>query len=150
MDKQTNRIRRVVTRLETVVAEGPSGPATSPSAVYDVLAPLIGSEAKEIFVALLLNGQHRINGYLEVSVGTLTASLVHPREVFGPALSQGAAALIVAHNHPSGDPKPSPEDIAVTKRLIEAGNLLGVSVLDHIVIGDQRYHSIRESNPGLF
>ncbi|MCA9573523.1 MAG: JAB domain-containing protein, partial [Myxococcales bacterium] len=79
-----------------------------------------------------------------VSVGTLTTSLVHPREVFGPALSDAAAALIVVHNHPSGDPSPSQEDVEITKRLIEVGRLLGVPLLDHVVVGEGRFVSLRE------
>jgi DNA repair protein RadC len=73
---------------------------------------------------------------------------VHPREVFSEAIRHGAASLIVAHNHPSGDPSPSPEDIAVTKRLAEAGELLGIEILDHIVLGDNRWVSLKEK--GLF
>jgi DNA repair protein RadC len=79
-----------------------------------------------------------------VSQGTLTSSLVHPREVFGPAVREEPRALIVAHNHPSGDPEPSEEDLAVTRRLVEAGKILGVPLLDHVVIGDRSFVSIRE------
>lgn len=107
-----------------------------PDAVVALLRPLLENEAQECFVALLLNGKHRITGFAEISRGTLTASLVHPREVFGPALRQGAAAIIVAHNHPSGEPEPSSEDLGVTKRLRDAGALLGVPLLDHLILGE--------------
>jgi DNA repair protein RadC len=93
---------------------------------------------------LLLDGKHRLVRRQRVSEGTLTSSLVHPREVFGPAVREAAAAVIVAHNHPSGDPEPSGEDLAVTRRLIEAGRILGVPVLDHVVIGDGAFVSIRD------
>jgi DNA repair protein RadC len=82
--------------------------------------------------------------YHEVSRGTLDATLVHPREVFKAALLANAATIVLAHNHPSGNPAPSPDDMALTRRLIDAGRLLGVDVLDHIVIGDGRYVSFRE------
>lgn len=112
---------------------------------------LIGEEAatwdRERFLAVLLNGKNRVLGLHEVSVGTLTASLVHPREVFKAALVGNAAAILVVHNHPSGDPTPSAEDIAITQRLREAGELLGIRVLDHVILGDGRYISF--SDEGL-
>ena len=94
-----------------------------------------------VFVALLLDGRHQVFAYAEVSRGTMTASLVHPREVYGPALRMSAAAVIVAHNHPSGDPEPSSEDIEVTRRLRDAGKLLGVPLLDHVVLGEGGRHA---------
>ena len=80
----------------------------------------------------------------EISIGSLNTSLVHPREVFRPAIRKACASVILIHNHPSGDPTPSSEDIAVTRRLYEAGRLLGIEVLDHVVIGDGRFVSFRE------
>ena len=79
-----------------------------------------------------------------VSIGDLSSSIVHPREVFLEAIRHSAASLIVAHNHPSGDPTPSPEDIQVTRRLVEAGDILGIDVLDHIILGDNRWISLKE------
>lgn len=107
---------------------------------------LLAHEAQEVFAALLLNGKHRVVGFIEVSRGTLTTSLVHPREVFGPALRENAAALIVLHNHPSGDPEPSAEDLSVTERLKRAGELLGIPMLDHVIVGDSptSFVSLRE------
>lgn len=99
---------------------------------------------KEHFVTLHLDTKHQIVGEEVVSVGSLNASIVHPREIFKTALKRSAAAVICAHNHPSGDPTPSEEDIQVTQRLVAAGRILGVEVLDHIVIGDKRYISLRE------
>src|SRR5690606_306825 len=96
------------------------------------------------FVALLLDARHRLLRVERVSEGTLTSSVVHPREVFGPALREAAAAVVVAHNHPSGDPTPSAEDRDVTARLAEAGRLVGVRLLDHVVVGDPGFVSFRE------
>jgi DNA repair protein RadC len=93
---------------------------------------------------LLLDGRHRLLREVMASRGTLTASLVHPREVFRPALREGAAALVVVHNHPSGDPAPSPEDREVTRRLVQAGALLGVPLLDHVVVAERGWVSLRE------
>lgn len=102
---------------------------------------------REIFVDLLLDGRHRLLRAVPISVGSLSASLVHPREVFVPAIRESAAGLIVFHNHPSGDPTPSREDIDVTRRLHEVGRLVGIPLLDHVVLGDGGYCSILESIP---
>ena len=98
----------------------------------------------EHFVCLFLNTKNHITAKETLSVGTLNASLVHPREVFRAAIRHGSASIICAHNHPSGDPTPSPEDTSLTRRLAEAGELVGIDVLDHIVIGDGRYISLKE------
>ena len=111
----------------------------------------IHDDAREHFVAIYLDGRHRAIADAIVSIGTATASLVHPREVFQPAIAVGACALLIGHNHPSGDPTPSPEDLEVTRRLAEAGRILGVTLLDHVVwsrCGD--FRSLREANPQLF
>ena len=89
-------------------------------------------------------GKHRVLRCTVLSVGTLDASIVHPREVFREAVAGGAAAIVVFHNHPSGDPEPSPEDTKLTERLMAAGVLMGISVLDHVILGDARYFSYRE------
>lgn len=97
----------------------------------------------EQFHLLLLDGRHRVLREVMASRGTLTASLVHPREVFRPAIREGAAALVVVHNHPSGDPGPSLEDREVTRRLVQAGALLGVPLLDHVVVAERGWVSLR-------
>ncbi len=99
---------------------------------------------KEHFVALYLDACHRAVHKETVSVGTLTASLVHPREVFAPAFERPAAALVVAHNHPSGDPEPSREDRETTRRLCSAGRILGLPILDHLIVAERGYFSFRE------
>ena len=91
---------------------------------------------KERFLAVLLDGRRRVLAERRISEGTLTASLVHPREVFGPAIREAAASLLLVHNHPSGDPEPSPEDLEITRRLVAVGELVGIRIVDHLVIGD--------------
>ncbi len=103
-------------------------------------------EKKEHFCEILLNTKNHIIGWHVVSVGSLTASVVHPREVFTPAILHHAAAIIVAHNHPSGDPEPSKEDIAVTQRLVKAGKIMDIQIIDHIIAGDSSFVSMKEKN----
>jgi len=98
----------------------------------------------EVFYALLLDGKNRAHGEVLVSEGSLTAALVHPREVFAPAIRAAAAALILVHNHPSGDPTPSAEDRAITERLRQVGELVGIRVLDHVVVGRGSYASMAD------
>jgi len=100
---------------------------------------------REAFYVLLLDGKNRVQSEVRVSEGSLTAALVHPREVFAPAIRDGAAALILVHNHPSGDPTPSAEDVALTERLRQVGDLVGVRILDHVVVGRGRWVSMAES-----
>ena len=99
---------------------------------------------REEFRILLLDTKHRVVGVHTVAIGSLNTAIVHPREVFKAAILANAAAIIGIHNHPSGDPTPSPEDRALTKRLAEAGNTLGIRLLDHVVIGDQRFYSFAD------
>ncbi|MDF2523082.1 MAG: hypothetical protein K0R31_723 [Clostridiales bacterium] len=99
---------------------------------------------KEVFKVVFLNTKNKIIKSIDISVGSLNASIVHPREVFSEAVKISCSGVIFIHNHPSGDPEPSGEDIETTHRLIEAGNILGIKVLDHIIIGDGRYLSLKE------
>lgn len=137
-------------RTELSVREAPDG--TRISGPPDIYAQLetTGSLAQECFCVLCLDTRNRLIRRHLVSLGTLNQSLVHPREVFRPAIRDGAAAIILAHNHPSGDPSPSAEDLAITGKLIEAGGLLDIQVLDHLVIGDGRYCSMREQGLARF
>jgi len=99
---------------------------------------------REEFVAFLLDTRHRVIETKTISIGHLNASLVHPRELSREGVRRSAAAMILAHHHPSGDPEPSADDVRLTRRLQEAGKLLGITVLDHVIIGDNRYVSMRE------
>jgi DNA repair protein RadC len=99
---------------------------------------------KEHFVVLFLNTKNHVVAQETLSMGSLNASIVHPREVFRAAIKRSSASIICVHNHPSGDPSPSPEDIAMTSRLVEAGQIIGIEVLDHIILGDQNFVSLKE------
>lgn len=118
----------------------------SPDDVNKIIQSYLNGVDREHFVIVLLNRKNGIIGINTVSVGDLSSSIVHPREVFKPAIVAGAASIILAHNHPSGDPTPSSQDLAVTKRIKEAGDILGIDVLDHIIIGDGRYVSLKAMN----
>lgn len=118
----------------------------SPAIAADLLHQYFEGADREHFVALLLDTQHRVIGINTVTVGVLDASLIHPREIFKPAILANAAAIILAHNHPSGDPNPSPEDRAITRQITEAGRLMGIPILDHLIIGNKpRYVSLHDT-----
>lgn len=118
----------------------------SPSDVCDVLMNDMRFLKKEHFKVILLNIKNHIISIEDISIGSLNASIVHPREVFRPAIKRSSASIILVHNHPSGDPTPSREDIDVTTRLVEAGNIIGIEVLDHIIFGNCRYISLKEKH----
>jgi len=109
--------------------------------VADYYYPRLAGVKKEIFKAVLLDSKNRIIKDVIVSEGSLNASVVHPREVFSPAIKESAAGIIFVHNHPSGDPSPSQEDKTLTRRLVETGEVVGIKVLDHLVLGDGEYFS---------
>ncbi len=117
---------------------------TSPLQIFNHFHFRFRDRRKEHFLILLLDGKNRIIREEQVSEGSLNQSIVHPREVFKPAIRESAAAIILVHNHPSGDPTPSREDREITRRLKEGGDLLGIRVLDHIIIGDGGYTSFVE------
>lgn len=116
-----------------------------PRDVYELCAPALLDARQEEFRVLLLNTQHAVVRELVITRGTLDTSVVHPREVFRAAIIESAAAVILVHNHPSGDPAPSREDREVTDQMVTAGTLIGIPVLDHVVIGDGRYVSFVET-----
>ena len=119
-------------------------PLTSSQAVVDYLREKLGREKKEHFVILSLNARSNLIRENIISVGTLNANLVHPREVFKEAIDARAASVIVSHNHPSGDLEPSEDDLEITKRLTEAGKILGIEVLDHIIVIKSGFLSFKE------
>lgn len=122
----------------------PGSAIRGPADVFAHFHPSLRLVPQERFIALLLDGRHRVLREEVVSQGTLTASLVHPREVFRAALRESAAALILVHNHPSGDPTPSAEDREITLRLVRAGELLGVRVIDHVIVAERGFFSLKE------
>ncbi|ASA23769.1 RadC family protein [Paenibacillus donghaensis] len=116
----------------------------SPQDAAEILTEQLRYLQKEHFVCLFLNTKNHVVGQETLSMGSLNASIVHPREVFRAAIKCSSASIICAHNHPSGDPTPSPEDIALTTRLLQAGEIVGIDVLDHLIIGDSRFVSLKE------
>ena len=118
----------------------------SPRAVAEFLLPQYGSRTVEHFGVLLLDTKHRVLRASVLSIGTLDASIVHPREVFREATTVGAAVIVLFHNHPSGDPDPSVDDVELTKRMMAAGLLMGIHVIDHVILADTRYYSFREQS----
>ncbi|MFJ7840591.1 DNA repair protein RadC [Lysinibacillus sphaericus] len=116
----------------------------SPQDAAAYLMPDMTSLSQEHFVALFLNVKNQIMHKQTIFIGSLNASIVHPREIFREAVKRSAASIICAHNHPSGIPTPSPEDIEVTKRIQEAGYIIGIELLDHIIIGDHQFISLKE------
>lgn len=112
--------------------------------VYDILGPRLRDEKKESFWVLLLDQRHRLQNAVRISEGSLSMTLVHPREAFQPAIRDSAAAVLFVHNHPSGDPEPSSDDWSLTGRLKECGEILGIRVLDHVVLGDHAWVSLEE------
>lgn len=120
----------------------PPDPIRGPDDVVRVL-PKLRQEQREHFVVLLLNARHEVLRVETVSIGSLNASIVHPREVFKAAVVESAASIVLAHNHPSGDPEPSEEDLSITKRLVQVGELLGIAVLDHVIVARRGVVSFR-------
>ncbi len=134
----------IARRLETF-DEAPKYKINSPEDVYRRLYPRMREQKKEMFIELCLDTKNQVIKEDIISIGSLNANIVHPREVFKLALSESAAHIIVAHNHPSGDPAPSKEDIEITKKLTETGKVIGIDLTDHVIIGDGRHFSMKEA-----
>lgn len=117
---------------------------SSPSDAIELFKKFLYESDREQFIVCCMDTKNQPTSINVVSVGTLNSSLVHPREVFKSAILGNSSSIIVAHNHPSGDPSPSKEDIYITERLKEAGKIVGINILDHIIIGDNRYISFKE------
>ena len=125
------------------VAERPR--LTTPRQLATYLLPQYGAGAVEQFGIVMLDTKHRVIRVRIVSMGSLDSTVVHPREVFREAASASAAAVVLFHNHPSGDPTPSPDDLALTTRMVSAGDIMGIDVVDHLILADQRYFSLVEA-----
>jgi len=123
----------------------PGMPFGNPRQIFDHYHGALRDKKRELFLVVLLDARHRILRDEVISEGSLTSSIVHPREVFLPAVRESAGAVVFVHNHPSGDPRPSDEDVAVTRRLVHASELLGIRVLDHVIVGDGAYASFKEA-----
>lgn len=130
-------------RRQQMVVSEPAQRLSSPQAVVDLVKGRIAHLSREVFMVLQLNVKNDVISEEIVSQGTINSSIVHPREVFQNAIKNGAAAIIVTHNHPSGDPSPSDEDIQVTKRLQETGKIIGIPILDHVIIGKHDSFSMK-------
>ena len=149
-DQQTesNRgSRTTFVREVTAVYRGPRRAANAmrtPKAAADFVRKLLPDNSREHFIVLHLDGAHQVIGYAVVATGTANACLIHPREVFQGAVLMGAVALIISHNHPSGDDTPSAEDLKMTANLKEAAQLLGMKILDHVIVTDEGFHSLME------
>ena len=135
-------------RLESYAESGDKPLVKTPEDVAGLVRSRLKGKKKEYFLALLLDTRNQLIRVAEISVGSLDSSVVHPREVFKEAVLASAASVIFVHNHPSGDPEASEDDIKLSKRLAEAGELMGIDVLDHIIIGDKKYLSLKRE--GLF
>jgi DNA repair protein RadC len=142
-DEESNLVKEICCRYgEKRVKQGES--FTNSEAIYNHFKIRLGNQMQETFTCIYLDNKHRIMSEKEISIGIINKSLVHPREVFTSAISIRACAIILIHNHPSGDEKPSGADIEITKRLFEVGKLVGIEVLDHIIIGDSYYSFVDE------
>ena len=131
-------------RLAQQKAAEPGKRISDSLSVYQLCEPMLRDHKKETFLVLLLDTRNRVVREVTVSEGSLTASVVHPREVFNEAVRDSAAAVICVHNHPSGDPAPSRRDIEVTRRLVATGKMLGIHMLDHVIVGDGTYYSFAD------
>jgi DNA repair protein RadC len=120
------------------------GQMKTPEEVYRAMKEIVEREQREVFVAFLLNTKNRIKRVHVISVGSLNASIVHPREILKPAIKHSAASIILAHNHPTGDPEPSREDIEFSMRMYRCGQLIGIELLDHLVVGEDSFVSMKE------
>jgi DNA repair protein RadC len=138
----------LASRVEGYIEAGDKTALKTPEDVAGMVGKRLKDKKKEYFLALLLDTRNRLIRTAEISVGSLDSSIVHPREVFKEAISASAAGVIFVHNHPSGDTEASEDDIQLTKRLVEAGGLLGIDVLDHIIIGGRDFRSLKRD--GLF
>jgi len=141
------RARKLLAAAELGRRLWPDGDATplvrGPESVYELCRDIRAAN-REHFVGFYLNSRNQVLRREIISIGSLNASIVHPREVFAPAIAVSAASLVLAHNHPSGDPTPSEEDLAITRRLLEAGRIIGIDVLDHVIVARESYASFKE------
>jgi len=145
---QIKAVFEIGRRISTQTPSYKSKELTNPEKVFKFMRGNVKDYSKEHFYVIALSSRNwSVN---EVSIGTLDSSLVHPREAFSEAIKSNASSVIFVHNHPSGDPEPSEEDLAITKKLIDSGNVLGIKVIDHIIITRSNFLSVQNQNPDLF
>ena len=144
--KRANQLQGVFELARRLYSVDPSEMPhiSSPKDAAKIAIPDLRYEMKEHFKIMILDTKNHVLSYETISIGSLNASIVHPREVFKIAIQKSGNALVLIHNHPSGDPSPSPEDISITKRLQEAGEIIGIKVLDHVIIGGNKHFSLKE------
>lgn len=135
----------IITYKTYKTGSGRNKPIMSPADVHTLAAPWVKGKMQEHFFVILLDAKNRYMSHVLVSIGTLNSTIVHPREVFSPAVLERAATVILMHNHPSQDVTPSAEDKAITHRLCAAGEILGIDILDHLIICDESYYSFRDN-----
>lgn len=141
---QIKALMELSKRISSAALTRPKFTVKSPGDVSKLLMEEMRYLKKEVFKVVLLNTKNHVIKHISISVGSLNASIVHPREVFSEVVKCGCSGVLLVHNHPSGDPEPSTEDIETTNRLVSAGDILGIKVMDHIIIGDGRYLSFKE------
>lgn len=143
--QQILALQTIVHRISCINYRSQIAKLTHPREVYDLVKASMMYLKQEEFRILILNNRSEVIKSVTISIGTANAALVHPRDVFRHAIKTGACFMILVHNHPSGNPSPSEEDKALTKRLVDAGELLGIAIRDHVIIGDSgRYFSFKE------
>lgn len=125
-------------------------PVESSGAAYFLASRLLGDMDREMCIVMCLDARNQINLINTVAIGSLNSAIISPREVFKAAILSNSEAIILAHNHPSGDPAPSEDDISLTRRIVRAGHILEINLLDHIIIGENSYRSMKESDPHLW
>lgn len=145
MNAQDVYIREV--RVNYLQTEEKLFDVREPQGVANFVRKVLSDNSREHIVALYLNGSHSVVSFSIISIGTATAATIHPREVYQRAITSGATAIVICHNHPSGQLTPSPEDVRATRTLKEAGKLLGIPLLDHIIVTDTAYYSMEEKGP---
>lgn len=142
--QQIKAIHELSKRLYINVTNTSSFKITQPNDIANLMMPEMRYLKKEYLKVILLNTKNIVIGIEDISIGTLNSSLVHPRETFSIAIRKSAASIVVCHNHPSGDPSPSSEDINITHRLKDCGKLIGIELIDHVIIGNGKYISLKE------
>lgn len=140
---ESSFVREIITRYRKTKTE--RFLINTPALAFKFLKPRIGDQCQETFCIMCVDNKNTVIYFKIISVGTVSEAIVHPREVFSPAIRELSSGVIVAHNHPSGTLEPSRQDIETTRRLTEAGKIVGIPVLDHIIVSDQDFYSMKEN-----